>query len=242
MPIGGTIHLTARNCTFTEKEHHLLTKGNYVKISIRDTGVGMPREMINRIFDPFFTTKSKGHGLGLPTCYSIINRHGGCMEVDSEPGKGSVFHVYLPASEQTPLPAITKPAGKHRGSGTIIVMDDEPIVRDVIRAMLSLIGYTVVCTDDGREAIDFFTAAREENRPVAGMIFDLTVPGGMGGKEAVAEIRKMDANVPVFVASGYAEAPVMTSPAEYGFTARICKPFVLKELMDMLNQYLTGAE
>jgi len=237
MPDGGTIEITAVNLSFGENEHPPLLKGDYVKVSIKDSGIGIPKEIMHRIFDPFYTTKLKGHGLGLATSYSIVNRHGGCIDVDSQPGKGSVFHVYLPASSQT-VAAQATAAGTHKGSGTIIVMDDEEVVRDTFQQMLESLGYTVVCKNNGKEAVDFFVSETARRRCIA-LILDLTVPGAMGGKEAVAEIRKLDKTIPVFVASGYADNSVMKNPAAYGFTASIAKPFTIAELTDILNTYLT---
>jgi PAS domain S-box-containing protein len=238
MPLGGTIVVTARNVRIAEKEHPMILKGLYVKLSIKDSGIGIPRELLTRIFDPFFTTKSKGHGLGLATCYSIINRHYGCIDVASEPGKGSVFHVYLPAQESAALDVDKKEAVQHRGSGIFLVMDDEDVIRETIGDMLESFGYSAVCKDNGKDAVDFFMGEIKANRSLAGMIFDLTIPGGMGGKEAIAEIRKLNADVPVFVSSGYADGPVMKNPSQYGFTASISKPFRRIELMEMLEKHL----
>jgi PAS domain S-box-containing protein len=238
MPVGGTIVLSARNITLEENEHPILLKGNYVKISIKDCGIGIQKELLNRIFDPFFTTKAKGHGLGLATCYSIINRHGGCIDVESEQGKGSTFIVCLPASQEAALVAI-KPTDKtHKGSGTFLIMDDEKVMLETIGDMLASLGYTVVGKENGKDAVDFFVGEIKGNRKLSGMVFDLTVPGGMGGKAAVEKIRKLDSAIPVFVASGYAEDPVMKNPVEFGFTASICKPFRISELVEMLNKYM----
>jgi PAS domain S-box/PAS domain S-box len=237
MPNGGAIELMAENITLGEKGYSPLVKGNYVKISIKDYGIGIPKDIIPRIFDPFYTTKLKGHGLGLATCYSIINRHGGCIDVESEPGKGSTFHFFLPASTEAVV-ANEAMVGKHKGSGTIIVMDDEEAVRETVRLMLESLGYTVVCKNNGREAIDFYINETRSNRHIAAMIFDLTVPGGMGGLEAIKEIRELNKEVPVFVVSGYAENSVMKNPGEYGFTASISKPFTIAEFSEMLNKNL----
>ena len=239
MPVGGTIELTARNIALEEKEHPLLANGNYVSISVKDTGVGIPKELISKIFDPFFTTKAKGHGLGLATCYSIVKRHEGCIDVESEPGKGSTFKVYLPASTESASAAIKKTAKTHKGSGTFLVMDDEEVMRDTIGDMLGTLGYKVVSKENGKDAIDFYASETKANRKITGMIFDLTVPGGMSGKEAVAEIRKLNTEIPVFVASGYADDPVIKKPTEYGFTGSICKPFNKAELVELLSGYLT---
>src|SRR3989339_271944 len=234
MPMGGTIEIAAKNVVLGDKEHMTLPKGNYVKLSIKDDGIGISPNVLPKIFDPFFTTKTKGHGLGLATCFSIINRHGGCIDVESEPGIGSTFHVYLPAFVESALSVPEKPKTEHKGSGTVLVMDDEEDVREVISEMLTDFGYTVVCKENGRDAIDYFI----KNRNLVGMIFDLTIPGGMGGVKAIAEIRKLDMKVPVFVASGYAKDTVMANPTDYGFTASIYKPFTFDGLAAMLNTYI----
>jgi CheY-like chemotaxis protein len=238
MPFGGEIVVSARNVTLTEKELPTLPKGNYVKLSVKDSGIGMSKELLPRIFDPFFTTKAMGHGLGLATCYSIVNRHGGAIDVESEPGKGSTFFVYLPASTEAVSFTAEQSSVMHKGSGTFLIMDDEEVIRETVGRMLGSFGYTAVCKEEGRGAIDYFAAQVKEKRALAGIIFDLTVPGGMGGKAAVDEIRKMNREIPVFVASGYADDPVMKNPSEYGFTASICKPFMKSELSEMLNKYL----
>jgi PAS domain S-box-containing protein len=238
MPGGGTIEMSAENVSFKEKKHPALSLGDYVRISIKDHGIGIPKEIMPRIFDPFYTTKTKGHGLGLATCYSIVNRLGGCIDVESEPGKGSVVHVFLPASSDASSPAAENRRAKHLGAGTFLVMDDKEEMRDTMTDMLNSMGYSAVCTANGREAIDFAAKEVDAHRKIAGMIFDLTIPGGMGGKEALSEIRKLCAETPVFVASGYAEDPVMSNPMEFGFTASICKPFKKTELAKLLNTYM----
>ncbi len=237
MPNGGTIEIVAENISLEKKEHPPLDKGDYVKVSIKDFGIGIPKDIMPRIFDPFYTTKMKGHGLGLATCYSIITRHGGSIDVESEPGKGSTFHVYLPAS----LEAVAANAGtvsRHKGSGTVIVMDDEEVIRAALRQMLGSLGYSVVCKNDGKDAIDSYINETRVNNQLSAMILDLTVPGGMGGIEAVREIRKLNKDIPIFVASGYADDPVIKNPIEHGFTAGISKPFTIAELSEMLNRFI----
>jgi signal transduction histidine kinase/ActR/RegA family two-component response regulator len=236
----GTISLAAHNISVGDKKHPTLSQGDYVKISITDFGIGIPKENMACIFDPFYSTKEMGHGLGLSTSYSIVNRHGGCIEVESQPGKGSTFSIYLPSCAQPADPKIAaNPDVKYNGGGgRIIVMDDEELLRNILRNELEELGYTALCKNNGREAIDFFLEELKANRPVAGLIFDLTVLGGMGGKEAVAEIRKFNLDVPVFVASGYADDAVMKDPVAYGFTASICKPFGMADLGKMLAEHL----
>jgi PAS domain S-box-containing protein len=239
MPAGGVVEMSAENVLIDENEHPSLQKGNYVKVSIKDCGIGISTKILSSIFDPFFTTKAKGHGLGLATSYSIINRHGGVIDVESEMDVGSTFHIYLPASsESIILDEDTDIKMNHKGSGRILVMDDEEMVRDPLSKILVSLGYSVVCLKDGREALDFFIGETKAGRLFTGLIFDLTVPGGMGGKAAVAELRKLNAEVPVFVSSGYADDPVMKDPAVYGFTASLCKPFRIVELSQILEKHL----
>jgi len=238
MPDGGTIVVTARNVNVLQNEHHQLPSGDYVTISIKDCGIGIPKNILPYIFDPFYTTKATGHGLGLATCYSIVTRHGGCIEVESEPGEGSTFHVFLPAIKGSILSGTEKVAAMHKGAGVFLVMDDQEVMRDTIGDMLKSLGYTAVCKENGHKAIEFFSSEMKEHREIAGMIFDLTIPGDMGGKEAIGEIRKMNPGTPVFVTSGYADDPIMAKPNEHGFTASICKPFRKSELSEMLNKYM----
>jgi len=240
MPAGGRIEVSAVNVNVGKMEHAVLPEGRYAKISIKDFGIGIPRDLLPRIFDPFFTTKSRGHGLGLATCYSIVKRHGGAIDVESDPGNGSTFHIYIPAATDDALVDIAPAHAVHKGNGCIIVMDDEEVILAIVKQMLPMFGYTVQCTENGQAAIDCYRTVIASGRVVAGMILDLTVPGGMGGIETVAEIRKLNSTIPVFVASGYADDPVMQHPAEYGFTASIPKPFVRKELAALLSAHMKG--
>jgi PAS domain S-box-containing protein len=242
MPDGGKIEVSAHLVTVGNGQHGFLEKGDYIQISIRDHGIGMPKEILHRIFDPFYTTKATGNGLGLATCYSIIKRHGGCIDVESEPGKGSMFQLYLPASTDTLEVPELKHKKKHKGSGTFIVMDDEEVIRETIGNILESFGYQVLYAEDGQEAVDILTSEIRSGRNVSALLLDLTIPGRMGGKEAINEIRKITANIPVFVISGYADNPVMAKPEEFGFSASICKPFRKTELADLLNKHLKSAE
>jgi two-component system cell cycle sensor histidine kinase/response regulator CckA len=237
MPAGGPLRICARNVYVDGNKHPVLHKGNYVRISIKDAGAGITKKNLPRIFDPFFTTKDKGHGLGLATCYSIVSRHCGAIDVASVVGEGTVVHVYLPAKEDLSSPSISAEI-RHSGCGKIIVLDDEEVMRETIGSMLESFGYTVECKDDGKKAIASFIEEYDAKRAVSAMILDLTVPGGMGGKDVIGKIRKIDPRIPVFVASGYGDDPVMTNPANYGFTASICKPFRRIELAEMLEKHM----
>lgn len=238
MPDGGTIKLSACNVIIGRNGHQVLPEGKYVRISIKDSGTGIHNSILPRIFDPFFTTKEKGHGLGLATCYSIMKRHNGCIDVESGTGHGSTFHAYLPAAEIELLPEEISSFSRHTGRGKIVVVDDEEIIRTILCKMLALLGYEPVCMESGEKAVEFFIQEKTAGKKIKAMFFDLTIPGGKGGRESVSEIRNICLETPVFVVSGYAEDPVMSNPKEYGFTASICKPFTMTDLEKMLNENL----
>ncbi len=238
MPMGGTIEVTAKNIPYGNKDHSILTEDKYVKISVKDFGIGIPKEIIPYIFDPFFTTKTKGHGLGLATSYSIVNRHEGLLDIESEPSKGSTFHIYLPASKETASLITSKSPVNHKGSGTIIVMDDEEFIRNTLDKMLKTQGYTCVLMKEGKEVLDFLNIEYNAKRAIAGIILDLTIPGGLGGKEIISTLREMDTLVPIIVISGYADDPVIADPEAFGFTASIGKPFTIAELSAVLEKHL----
>jgi PAS domain S-box-containing protein len=237
-PSGGMIEVEAGNVILGQKQHPVLHAGNYVRISIKDCGIGMPKEILPRIFDPFFTTKSAGHGLGLATSYSIVKRHGGCIDVTSEPGKGSTFSIFLPVATGSAAVYENTLPSTFRGSGTFLVMDDELVMREIASAMLASFGYTPVCAINGYEAVVLCKEEVKAKRPIAGAILDLTVPGSMGGKETVIELRNQCPGLAVFVTSGYAEDPILASPEEYGFNASISKPFRKSELLELLRKHM----
>jgi two-component system cell cycle sensor histidine kinase/response regulator CckA len=238
MPLGGTIVITVDNISLKNGENPALKAGNYVKVAIADTGIGIPQNMLKRIFDPFFTTKQKGNGLGLATCYSIIQKHEGCIDVESVFGKGSTFHIFLPASHKGMVVDSTQSASQHKGKGGILIMDDEDFMREITGEMLTTMGYTCFDAKDGKEALRLCAEAMEQGHPIIGALFDLTIPGGMGGKEAIVELRKKFPNMAVFASSGFSEDPIMAYPTEFGFTDSIRKPFKKNELAEMLDKHL----
>ena len=244
MPSGGSITITAENVVVGRKFHLPLKPGKYVKISIQDQGIGIPKAHFSKIFDPYFTTKQKGSGLGLATSYSIIKRHDGYITLDSELGVGTTFYIYLPAtskeisSEEKEEELDQMPKGKWK----ILVMDDEPVIRELAEDFLSILGYKVVVVSDGSEAIDLYKAESEVGEPFDAVIMDLTIPGGIGGKEAIKELIKFDPNVKAIVSSGYSLEPVMSEYKEYGFKAFIAKPYKIKELADTLYKVINDLE
>jgi len=238
MPLGGTIEIAAKNASIPAKAYPNLNEGNYVAIEIKDHGIGISEDMLSRIFDPFFTTKIRGHGLGLAISHSIITRHGGAIDVKSELGKGTIFTIYLPACQKPYVETPENGSIKHTGTGRILVLDDELPLRELMSLMLESFGYSVIGKENGKAAFEAFLEAKRGTDPFKAVILDLTIPGGMGGKEVAEEIRKIDVKVPLFVASGYAADPIIAQPEEYGFTASISKPFKMVELMEMLEKHM----
>jgi signal transduction histidine kinase/CheY-like chemotaxis protein len=239
MQPDGTVVVSALNMEISEKQHPVLTAGKYVKISITDTGTGIPAEIMRLIFDPFFTTRSSGNGLGLATGYSIIKKHSGYIDVESQPGKGSTFNIFLPACPDQELQPVQSGIADS-GSGDILIMDDEENVRLAISAMLTQLGYSSETTANGREAIQIITDAKKNGRKILAAILDLTVKGELNGIETAAEIRKIEIDMPLFVISGYSAEPVLANPVKYGFTDFIHKPFVISELSELLNKHLVS--
>jgi PAS domain S-box-containing protein len=242
MPTGGTIKFRGENLEVEAISDLPLSHGRYVKISVQDQGVGMPADYLQKIFDPYFTTKQTGSGLGLATTYSIVKNHQGHISVESKLGAGTAFLVYLPACDHK----ITAPAEEDKtllsGKGTILVMDDEEMVRQVLEKMLGLLGYDAKFSGDGSEALELFTRARESGQAFDAVILDLTVPGGMGGKEVMERLLKIDPRVKAIVSSGYSEAPIMAEFEKYGFRGIIAKPYKVSELGKVLDRVCNGEE
>lgn len=239
MPSGGSISLVAENVSI-EGQHNLPIKtGCYVLVAIRDTGTGIPADCLGRIFDPFFTTKKKGNGLGLTMSYSVVKKHEGCLLVESEINKGTTFKIYLPASMKKASDKKTVTKSPKTGHGNILVMDDEEVLRDVICSMLKTLGYTPVAVSTGTEVVALFADNLSKNTPVACIILDLTVPGEMGGKEAMQQILEQDPNARGIVSSGYSDDPILSDPLKFGFRAVLRKPFTLRDFGNVIHQALS---
>ena len=214
---GGTVRVTGKNIELHGENALLLPEGAYVRICIEDEGVGIPREHLGSVFDPYFTTKQKGSGLGLASVYSIVKKHKGHIAVESDLGRGSIFTILIPALRKSAREERqSKSLEPATGSGRILVMDDEHSVQTVARAMLSKLGYESVTADEGDEAITLYQKALKEEVPFDAVIMDLTVPGGMGGKEAVEKLRQLDPNLKAVVSSGYSDDPPDPADAQLG--------------------------
>lgn len=245
MPGGGTITFAAENLTLDSANHMSLTAGEYVKFSITDTGCGISSEDQKKIFDPYFTTKAGGNGLGLASGHSIISKHGGHISVRSIVGKGTTFFILLPAALNAKTPELEKDttalvSGENHGS-SLLVMDDEEMIRELAVEMLGELGYHVQTCVNGEEAIALYRTAYQAGAPFAAVIMDLTIPGGMGGKDAAQHILSIDPNACLVVSSGYSNDPVMAEYAKFGFSAMMAKPYTASKIAGILRELLSMA-
>ncbi|MCD6379968.1 response regulator [bacterium] len=242
MPDGGYLFITLENSDISKDAVPGLDQGKYIKITVRDEGIGIEQKHFGRIFDPYYTTKQAGSGLGLATVYSIIEKHGGHIGVDSEIGKGTIFTLYLPAlgSRQQPVNSIHPEVENtmEGQTGRVLVMDDEDMILKLVTRMLGRSRFSVETACDGRQAIEMYKQALGAGNPFDVVIMDITVPGGMGGKEAVGGILEINPEARVIVSSGYANDPVMTNYAEYGFKGIVAKPYTRNKMLAVLNQVL----
>jgi len=243
MPKGGCLYITIENAVITPGAMPNVLPGNYVKVRVRDEGTGIDPKYIDRIFDPYFTTKQEGNGLGLATAYSVIHKHGGHIGIASELGKGTTFTLLLPAAAAaqpaaTTPPAAASPAANH--PARILVMDDEKTICFIVARMLQSCGFTVATANDGQQALTLYQQARAAGAPFDVVIMDLTVPGGMGGADAIKDLLVLDPLARAIVSSGYADDPVMANYADYGFKGIAAKPYTLNDLREVLARVLQG--
>ncbi len=244
MPDGGVVQVCCENISSGAEEVRLLPDGNYIKITITDSGAGIPEKHLDKIFDPYFSTKQEGSGLGLAICHSIISKHSGSISVRSEANKGTIFTIYLPASLSQSPPGSDSTGGGETSTppqkARILLMDDEYIVQTMAKHMLEYSGHEVLLAGNGEEAIQFYQEHLIAKRPIDIVMLDLTIPGGMGGKDAVLEILKLDSTAKVIAASGYSNDPAIAHYRDYGFVDSIAKPFQLDELNATINRVLSG--
>ena len=245
MPEGGVVTVSCANLATAPGEIAGLPAGKYVRAVVEDTGMGIDGDHIDRIFDPYFSTKekdsTKGSGLGLSIVHSIVTRHNGRIEVQSRPGEGTAFTLYLPAAEGV---AGGEGAGEEilvRGKGRVMVMDDEEIVRRAVCDMLHYLGFEGIEARDGREAIDLYRESLQAGRRIDAVIMDLTIPGGMGGKDAVRQLLEIDPGLQAIVSSGYSDDPVIHDYRSAGFCDTVAKPYQLIELSRTLSRVLPEA-
>jgi PAS domain S-box-containing protein len=242
MPEGGTIRIGAENEQVAENSHPPLSGGDYIRVTVKDTGKGIAPEHIGKIFDPYFTTKVHGHGLGLATAFSIIRKHQGHIEVASEAGAGSTFTFWLPAAStvQAEPPREVPLDGVEKGRRVLFMDDEEPILKLAERLMVRL-GLEFESAPDGARAIAKIREAKAAGRPFDLVVMDLTIPGGMGGKEAISLIRQIDPNIRAIVSSGYSSDLTMADYRKHGFQGMVAKPYDIAELTTVVRSVLSEA-
>jgi signal transduction histidine kinase len=240
MPNGGLVDISAEQAVVRNKAHPALPAGRYAVVTIADRGPGIPKKLEERVFDPFFTTKESGTGLGLTTAYAIAVQHGGTLELSRRRGGGTIARLYLPLVDE-PLPANPDRRRPVRGrGGRILVMDDEDMVRKAARSMLASLGYDTVTAVDGREAIWMYREAVKEGRRFDAVVLDLTVPGGLGGREVLARLLELDPEVKAVASSGYAAEPASSEAQQARFSGFLPKPYSLAELGRVLGEVLSN--
>lgn len=235
-PDGGVIAIRFENISILPDELPGVPSGDYVKISFKDHGAGIPEEHLSKIFDPYFTTKDQGHGLGLATVFSILNKHGGYITVDSEVGVGATFFLYLPASKKSVDRVTSKTATLCAGAGRVLIMDDEAMIRDMAGEILNALGYEAGFAEGGAQALSEYILAQKDARPYSAVIMDLTIPGGMGGEEAVKRLLEIDPQANVIVSSGYSNDPIMSDYRRCGFKGVLVKPYNVDQMGEVLSR------
>ena len=239
IPRGESVAVEAKNVWIGPDEDLPLNEGPFVKVVVEDRGVGIPREYLGKVFEPYFSTKQKASGLGLAAAYSIVTRHDGHIEVKSEPGKGTRVEVYLPAlPAESPGPGAAPAPVPESRPGRILLMDDDEILRNIGKEVLEDAGMEVELADDGTAALKAYTEARERGDPFDVVILDLTIPGGMGGKEACERLRQFDPDVKTVVSSGYSDDAVMAHPEQHGFNGVVSKPYDVDEMIAIMQNLI----
>lgn len=245
MSEGGSLKIGAKNVQVSSHDLLPVPEGAYVRISVEDTGVGIAEKDLPYIFDPYFSTKQrgiqKGMGLGLSVSYSIVSRHQGCITVESQRGNGTSFFVHLPVLVgETPVKSIAT-EDKHettKGRKKVLVMDDEAMIREVTKQLLTASGYDVEIAADGLEAIHLYTRAKKANDPFAVVFLDLSVKGGLGGVPALKRLQKIDPHVKAIISSGYSDDLIMKNYRKYGFLEAVTKPFTLEKLTGVMEKLI----
>ena len=236
MPTGGLIEVTASNVHI---QNTTIGRAQYVRITMRDFGKGIPSETLPRIFDPYFTTKPGATGLGLTSAYSIVQKHSGTISVESQPGRGTLVTIDLPASNGSmPASSPSTPLGQQRWK--LLVMDDEEGIRRLLKSVLTSLGHEVICASDGAEAITLYDAAKASGREFDAVLLDLTVTRGMGGTDAAARLKESGASAKLIVSSGYSDSPVLANFREYGFDDMLRKPWTPIDIAEVFRRVLAS--
>lgn len=240
IPTNGMIEVSAQNFSITDQDMLPLPMGDYIQITFKDNGPGISSEKLMNIFDPYYMLGQNENGLGLAVAYSIIKRHNGLINVQSEIGSGTCFTIYLPAvRKNNPIQEGIEGIQTSKQKGKkLLLMDDEAHIIELVGEMLVHMDYRVETAQNGSEALELYKQAKEANDPFDVIIMDLTVPGGMGGREAISILRKIDPAVKAIVSSGYSNDPVMSDCKRYGFDGMVYKPYKIEELCREINRVL----
>jgi signal transduction histidine kinase/ActR/RegA family two-component response regulator len=241
MPEGGDIQIRAEKVLSSSQVDLPLEPGEYVTLSIRDRGTGIKKEHLHRVFDPYFTTKQRGSGLGLAVAHSIIDQHDGHVRVESEPGEGTTFRIDFPAGATAGVGTESLQEGVVTGEGRVLLMDDDEGVLSMARRMLARLGYGAKLARNGFEAIELYQEARRSGAPFDAVILDLTIRGGLGGRQVVDRLRRIDPEVKAIVSSGYSNDPVMADFESHGFVGVIPKPYEIKSLSETLKRAIEAS-
>ncbi len=240
MPDGGIVSISAHNCVLKTNEIAELNAGDYLKITVHDQGIGIPEECMSQIFDPYFTTKHTGSGMGLATSFSIIKKHKGWITSVSKPGNGATFEIFLPADvkkeDHALLDTDSNVSGK--ASANILIMDDDDQICVIAQKMIKRFGYQSTAVHDGKLAIQAYEHALKNNEPFDLVLMDLTIPGGMGGKEAILKILDIHPDAKAVVISGYSNDLVLANYHDYGFKGMLVKPFKMEQLQHTIDKVL----
>ena len=233
MPDGGTVEIFAENANITGIQGGRSKDNRYVKIIVADKGSGISNEDLPRIFDPYFTTKSSGSGLGLSITYNIVNRHGGHISVDSNPGEGTKMKIYLPVAkdkEMTENIDAEQVEEMSLDGRRVLVLEDEEFVGRMVKRILEKFGCRVELTRTGDEAVEWYSGSISEEDKFEVVIIDLAIKGGMDGSQTIKELIKIDPDVVAIVSSAYSDEQTVTDYASYGFKDAVTKPYIVDEL------------
>ena len=242
MPQGGEISLQAENIAILEISDLPLSAGNYLRIIVKDQGLGIDKKYLDKIFDPFFTTKRQAAGMGLTVAYTIVKNHDGYMTVESEPGVGTAISFYLPAAYPVIKPVSSTGDRLIPGKGKILLMDDDEMILEVIGLMLERLGYKIGLAKSGAEAVELFKQAWSSAEPFDAVILDSVLPGGMGGQETLVKLREIHPKVKAVISSGFSHDPIMVDYKKYGFCDALPKPYKITKLSETINIILTGSQ
>ncbi len=245
MPDGGTVTITLENFKNSNNAIPGLEPGPYLKIKFKDEGCGISQDHIHHIFDPYFTTKAAGNGLGLATVYSIIDKHKGKITVTSKINSGTTFNIYIPAIQATGSESTINSSSqlhhseKEFHNTNILVMDDDKHIQKLAVTMLQSLGMTAETVSDGDEAIDKFKQAQSQGSPYDLVILDLTIPGGLGGKETCKKLLDLSPEAKIIVSSGYTNDTVLANYGQYGFVDMITKPYTINNLKSVIQRVMS---